>query len=109
MDPELRVLRLYCPVRCNATPHDERAPVQDVSEVGLPFWPSGSGCDVLMIQSALPAVSALVLSNRTRLTVAADAGCVVTTATRVAPAARVAAASSARVRTSTMHLRLLIS
>src|SRR5882724_6882192 len=100
------VLRLYEPVFCRATPHEESAPVQEVSEVGLAFWASGSGCDVLMIQSALPAVSALLLSNSTRWTTAADAGGVETTVTRMAPAATVAAASSARVRTSTMHLRV---
>src|SRR6478672_12936528 len=42
------------------------APVQLVSPEGLAFWPSGSGWLVEMIQSALPAVSAEVLSKSTR-------------------------------------------
>src|ERR1700712_3181586 len=61
--PAGSVLRLYDPVRCSATPQDDNAPVHEVSPVGFEFWLSGSGCDVEMIQSALPAVSALVLSN----------------------------------------------
>src|ERR1700760_3659321 len=89
--PVGRVFRLYPPARCRATPHDDRAPVQDVSDVGLEFWPSGSGWDVLMIQSALPAASALVLSNNTRLTVAA-AGCAATLLARMDAMAGCAAA-----------------
>ena len=52
-------------MRCSATPHDESAPVQSVSAVGDGSWAVGSGIDVEMIQSALPAVSALVSSNST--------------------------------------------
>jgi hypothetical protein len=59
------VLRLYRPVRCNATPHAEIAPVQLVSVLGAGFCASGSGIAVEMIQSALPAVSADVSSNST--------------------------------------------
>src|SRR5581483_7075229 len=50
------------------------APVQEVSLVGFGFCTVGSGCAVLTIQSALPAVSALLLSKRTRWRVAACAG-----------------------------------
>src|SRR5689334_6935184 len=71
--PAGRVFKLYCPERCNATPQADMAPVQEASDEGLGFCAVGSGWAVLMIQSALPAVSALVLSNRTRLTVAASA------------------------------------
>lgn len=61
-----RVFRLYRPVFWRATPQAEIAPVQDVSVVGLAFWVSGSGWPVEMIQSALPAVSPLLLSKSTR-------------------------------------------
>src|SRR5690349_1299116 len=69
--PGARVLRLYWPVRCSATPQAEIAPVHEVSVVGFGFCASGSGMLVLMIQSALPAVSASVSSNRTRWVVVA--------------------------------------
>src|SRR6478609_8047970 len=65
------VLRLYWPVRWSATPHADSAPVHDFSVLGLAFWDNGSGMLVLMIQSALPAVSARVSSKSTRCTVAA--------------------------------------
>ena len=64
--PDGSVSRLYWPVFCSATPHEDSAPVQSVSYCGAGFCCSGSGWLVLMIQSALPAVSALVLSNSTR-------------------------------------------
>src|SRR5205814_9403811 len=72
--PGGRVLRLYCPVRCSAMPHAEMAPVHEDSLVGLGFCAVGSGCAVLTIQSALPAVSALVLPKSARRRVAACAG-----------------------------------
>src|SRR5438477_10951453 len=96
--PAGSVLRLYWPERCSATPHDEMAPVQDVSLVGLPFWASGSGCAVLMIQSALPAVSALELSNSTRCAAAALAAPAPVCAV-AKPAATMATTSNARLNT----------
>ncbi len=73
MLPEGSVFRLYAPVFCRATPQAESAPVQLFSVVGFAFWTSGSGMAVLMIQSALPAVSALLLSKSTRCWAAATA------------------------------------
>ena len=94
MFPGDNVLRLYCPVLCSATPQADSAPVQDCSVVGLAFCANGSGMLVLMIQSALPAVSALVSSNSTRWTVAAWAagGFARPTATVAAAMVSVAAA-----------------
>src|SRR5438874_12696182 len=90
--PGGNVLRLYCPVRCNRTPHAEMPPVHEDSVVGLGFCAVGSGCAVLTIQSALPAVSALLLSNRTRCTGVA-AACDATTGA----AARVTVRTTARI------------
>src|SRR5262245_45733959 len=73
VDPAGRVFRLYWPVFCRATPQAERAPVQLFSVAGFAFWASGSGWLVEVLQSALPAVSALLLSNRTRCGAAAAA------------------------------------
>src|SRR6185437_15490939 len=88
--PAGRVFNEYRPVFCNATPQAEIAPVQDVSEVGLAFWASGSGCEVEITQSAFPAVSALVLSKSTLYVVAACAAWVpparLTAVSAVAPA-----------------------
>src|SRR5258708_35471322 len=96
--PAGRVLRLYCPVRCSATPHADSAPVHEVSLVGLVFCPSGSGWDVPMIQSALPAVSALELSNRARCAAAASDGAAWATTNPAGPAARAVGAREARLR-----------
>src|SRR5690348_9854496 len=98
VEPGGRVLRLYWPVRWRATPQADRAPVQERSVVGLAFWASGSGMLVLMIQSAFPAVSALLSSNSTRCTAAARAGWGTARPTRVAAAASVAAAIVAAPR-----------
>src|SRR5690242_16086519 len=94
------VRMLYWPVRCSATPQAEMAPVHDDSLVGLAFCAVGSGIEVLTIQSALPAVSAKVSSNRIRCRVAACAGRGVNRAGAVstAPALRAARAMTVRVR-----------
>src|SRR4051812_20084499 len=94
--PDGRVFSEYRPVRCSPTPQAEMAPVQDVSAVGLAFCASGSGCEVEMIQSALPAVSASVLSNNTLYGVAAcAAGALLTSDAVVKAAAPVTTATAA--------------
>ncbi len=115
VEPEGRVLRLYWPVFCRATPQAESAPVQLFSVVGLGFWASGSGWLVLMIQSALPAVSALLLSNSTRCGVAltactavADAGAVGAAVAAGARVVRPAASSAAPERAATVRMRIVM-
>src|SRR5256886_8365346 len=81
------------------------APVHELSLVGLGFCAVGSGWAVLTIQSALPAVSALLLSNRTRCGVAACAG----GATAVSAAATVMADRATSVRARAMHASLSVS
>src|SRR2546423_12676054 len=58
------------------------APVHEDSVLGLGFCAVGSGCAVLRIQSALPAVSALLLSKSTRCTAVAGRGAATGTAAR---------------------------
>src|SRR3954451_10755369 len=81
----------YWPVRCNATPHAEIAPVQSVSACGDASCWVGSGMLVPTIQSALPAVSALESSNSTRCAVAAGAAVAACGTARLAPGACTAA------------------
>ncbi len=104
VEPAGRVFRLYWPVFWRATPQAERAPVQLFSVVGLAFWVRGSGWAVEMIQSALPAVSPLLLSNRTRwgsAEVAAAAGAGAVSASGPV-ASRADAASASVLRRSIM-------
>src|SRR3977135_1719057 len=100
--PAGSVFKLYCPVRCRATPQADSAPVQDVSLVGLAFCASGSGMLVLMIQSALPAVSALLLSKSTWCGVAAAtaewAGAAVATVVAAVARRRLAREMTMRLR-----------
>ncbi len=75
-------------MRCSATPQDDSAPVQSVSLVGDGSWAVGSGIDVEMIQSALPAVSSDVSSNRTWNEATACAACGAVTAAEVQATSR---------------------
>src|ERR1700759_2053860 len=96
--PAGSVSSLELPVFLGGQPPADRAPVQSVSLVGEGFCAVGSGWLVEMIQSAFPAVSALVLSNSTRWVVAAaaDSGAACTCA--AAPAASATAIATPPMR-----------